>query len=137
MPFAPPRSLSPSKVSAFRHCALAFRFSAIEHLPEETTAAMVRGTLVQTETPDGLRGRVSSVNMVFIGASNEVGQFESGITAEWFGTVPAVVFGGIGTMLVVLTWAWMFPALRKVDRLTGSSSDSGDATPHRPDRPRR
>jgi hypothetical protein len=90
--------------------------------------------VVQLGTPDAMRGRVSSVNMVFIGASNEVGQFESGITAEWFGTVPAVVLGGIGTLLVVLTWAWMFPALRNVDRLPGSSSDSGDATPRRPDR---
>jgi hypothetical protein len=83
-----------------------------------------------------MRGRVSSVNMVFIGASNEVGQFESGITAEWFGTVPAVVLGGVGTLLVVIAWTWLFPALRHVDRLPGASSGSGDATPRRPDRPR-
>jgi hypothetical protein len=75
--------------------------------------------VVQLGTPDAMRGRVSSVNMVFIGASNEVGQFESGITAEWFGTVPAVVLGGIGTLLVVLAWAWMFPALRQVDGCRG------------------
>jgi hypothetical protein len=100
----------------------------------DMVSVIIRHTVVQLGTPDAMRGRVSSVNMVFIGASNEVGQFESGITAEWFGTVPAVVLGGIGTLLVVLTWAWMFPALRNVDRLPGSSSDSGDATPRRPDR---
>jgi hypothetical protein len=103
----------------------------------DMVSVIIRHTVVQLGTPDAMRGRVSSVNMVFIGASNEVGQFESGITAEWFGTVPAVVLGGIGTLLVVLTWVWMFPALRKVDRLPGSSSDSGDATPRRPDRPHR
>jgi MFS family permease len=102
----------------------------------DMVSVIIRHTVVQLGTPDAMRGRVSSVNMVFIGASNEVGQFESGITAEWLGTVPAVVFGGIGTLLVVLTWAWMFPALRTVDRLAGSSSDSGDATHRRPDRPR-
>jgi hypothetical protein len=103
----------------------------------DMVSVIIRHTVVQLGTPDAMRGRVSSVNMVFIGASNEVGQFESGITAEWFGTVPAVVLGGIGTLLVVLTWAWMFPALRQVDRLPGSSSDSGDATPRRPGRRRR
>jgi hypothetical protein len=54
---------------------------------------------------------------VFIGASNEVGQFESGITAQWFGTVPAVVVGGLGTIAIVALWAWRFPALRRVDAL--------------------
>jgi hypothetical protein len=59
-----------------------------------------------------MRGRVSAVNMVFIGASNEVGQFESGVTAQWFGTVPAVVLGGLGTIAIVLAWTQLFPALR-------------------------
>jgi len=102
----------------------------------DMVSVILRHTVVQLGTPDAMRGRVSSVNMVFIGASNEVGQFESGITAEWLGTVPAVVVGGIGTLLVVIAWAWMFPALRQVDRMPGSVSDSGDATPRRPDRPR-
>jgi Transmembrane secretion effector len=102
----------------------------------DMVSVIIRHTVIQLGTPDAMRGRVSSVNMVFIGASNEVGQFESGLTAEWFGTVPAVVLGGIGTLLVVVTWAWLFPALRQVDRLTGSNSGSGDATPRRPDRPR-
>ena len=84
-------------------------------------SVIIRHTVIQLGTPDPMRGRVSSVNMVFIGASNEVGQFESGITAEWFGTVPAVVFGGIGTLLVVVAWAWLFPALRRVDRMPGAS----------------
>ena len=101
----------------------------------DMVSVIIRHTVVQLSTPDAMRGRVSSVNMVFIGASNEVGQFESGITAEWFGTVPAVVMGGIGTLLVVVTWAWMFPTLRNVDRLPGASSGSGDASPRHPDRP--
>jgi hypothetical protein len=73
--------------------------------------------MIQLATPDEMRGRVSAVNMVFVGASNEVGQFESGITAQWFGTVPAVVLGGVGTILVVALWARLFPALRRVKDL--------------------
>src|SRR5205085_2819865 len=84
----------------------------------DMVSVIVRHTLVQLTTPDEMRGRVSAVNMVFIGASNEVGQFESGITAQWFGTVPAVVIGGIGTILVVALWARLFPALRRVNQLT-------------------
>ena len=103
----------------------------------DMVSVIIRHTLVQLGTPDEMRGRVSSVNMVFIGASNEVGQFESGITGEWFGTVPAVVFGGLGTLVVVLAWAWMFPSLRDVDRLPGSTSGSGGATRPRPNHPRR
>ncbi len=80
-------------------------------------SVIVRHTLVQLSTPDEMRGRVSAVNVVFIGASNEVGQFESGITAQWFGTVPAVVLGGLGTIAIVALWAWRFPALRRVDAL--------------------
>ena len=80
-------------------------------------SVIVRGTLVQLATPDEMRGRVSAVNSIFIGASNEFGQFESGITAQWFGAVPAVLLGGAGTLLVVAAWAWMFPELRKADTL--------------------
>lgn len=78
----------------------------------------VRHSLTQLSTPDHMRGRVSSVSMLFIGASNELGEFESGITAAWWGTVPAVLVGGIGTLGIVGLWAWMFPELRKVDRLS-------------------
>jgi MFS family permease len=67
----------------------------------DTISVIVRSTMIQLSTPDSMRGRVSAVNMVFIGASNEVGQFESGVTAQWFGTVPAVVLGGVGTMAIV------------------------------------
>lgn len=83
----------------------------------DMVSVIVRHTMIQLATPDEMRGRVSAVNMVFIGASNEVGQFESGITAQWFGTVPAVVLGGIGTVAIVALWAWLFPELRRVDKL--------------------
>jgi MFS family permease len=83
----------------------------------DMVSVIVRHTLVQVKTPDEMRGRVSAVNMIFIGASNEVGQFESGITAQWLGTVPAVVLGGIGTIAVVALWARLFPSLRAVDEL--------------------
>ena len=85
----------------------------------DMVSVIVRHTLVQLGTPDEMRGRVSAVNGVFIGASNEVGQFESGLTAQWLGTVPAVIAGGLGTIAVVGLWAWFFPALRRVDRLEG------------------
>jgi MFS family permease len=85
----------------------------------DMVSVYVRQTLVQLMTPDSMRGRVSAVNMVFIGASNELGEFESGVTAEWLTAVPAVVAGGIGTLLVVVVWTLLFPALRKVDRLVG------------------
>jgi hypothetical protein len=65
-----------------------------------------------------MRGRVNAVDMIFIGASNEFGQFESGLTAHWFGVVPAVVLGGVGTLIVTVLWTWKFPELRNADRLT-------------------
>jgi MFS family permease len=86
----------------------------------DMVSVIVRGTMVQLATPDEMRGRVSAVNMMFIGASNEFGQFESGITAQWFGTVPAVVLGGVGTLVVVALWSWLFPELRRVRALVPS-----------------
>jgi MFS family permease len=77
----------------------------------------VRGILVPLNTPDALRGRVSAVNWMFIGASNELGEFESGLTASWFGTVRSVVIGGIMTVLVAWSWRWLFPPLRALRRL--------------------
>ena len=71
-----------------------------------------------------MRGRVNAVDMIFIGASNEFGEFESGLTAHWFGTVPAVVLGGIGTLVVTAIWAWGFPELRKTDQLTRTAQDA-------------
>lgn len=90
-------------------------------------SVIIRATLVQLRTPDEMRGRVMAVDMVFIGTSNELGQFESGLTAQWFGTVPAVLLGGIGTLLVIALWAWMFPSLRRAGQLSGMKSISEEA----------
>lgn len=76
-------------------------------------SVVIRGILVQVETPPAMRGRVSAVNFIFIGASNELGEFESGLTASWFGVVPAAVIGGLGTLAVVSLWAVKFPELRR------------------------
>lgn len=84
----------------------------------DMVSVIVRGTLIQVATPDEMRGRVNAVDMIFIGASNELGQFESGITAQWLGTVPAVILGGAGAILVTAAWAWMFPELRRVQDLS-------------------
>lgn len=83
----------------------------------DMVSVVVRATLEQLATPDAMRGRVSAVNGMFIGASNELGEFESGIAAKLLGTVPSVVAGGVGTLLVVAAWARLFPELRAVDRL--------------------
>ncbi|HEX5340144.1 MAG TPA: MFS transporter [Gammaproteobacteria bacterium] len=85
---------------------------------------VIRGSLVQLETPDAMRGRVSAVNAIFINTSNQLGEFESGITAAWFGTVPAALIGGIGTLLVVGLWMWWFPALRERQRLESSEANA-------------
>lgn len=81
-------------------------------------SVIIRSILVQLATPDEMRGRVNAVDMIFIGVSNELGQFESGLTAHWFGTVPAVVLGGVGTLVVIAIWAWAFPELRNADQIT-------------------
>src|SRR6202163_1297659 len=81
-------------------------------------SVIIRATLTQLATPDEMRGRVTAVDMIFIGTSNEFGQFESGVTAQWFGTVPAVVLGGVGTLVVIGLWAWLFPELRHAGELT-------------------
>lgn len=78
---------------------------------------VIRASFVQLETPDEMRGRVSAVNGLFIGASNQLGEFESGITAHWFGTVPAVVMGGVGTLVVTGVWIKLFPTLANRDRM--------------------
>jgi len=83
----------------------------------DVISVVIRSALVQIETPDAMRGRVSAVNAMFIGTSNQLGEFESGTTAALFGTVPAVVLGGVGTLLVVLLWMRIFPQLVKVETL--------------------
>lgn len=84
----------------------------------DLVSVVIRHTLVQLLTPAQMRGRVSAVNLVFVGASNELGGFESGLTASWWGVVPSVVIGGIGTCVVVALWAFRFPGLRKLDRVS-------------------
>jgi hypothetical protein len=83
----------------------------------DMVSVIIRAILVQLATPDEMRGRVNAVDMIFIGVSNELGEFESGLTAHWFGTVPAVVLGGVGTLLVIGIWAWIFPELRNADQI--------------------
>ena len=85
----------------------------------DTVSVVVRSSLVQLLTPDHMRGRVNAVNSLFIGTSNQLGEFESGIVAGLIGPIAAVAVGGIGTIGVVLLWARLFPALRKVDTLSG------------------
>jgi MFS family permease len=113
-------------VAAFGVCTIVFGLSRSVPLSlvalalagaSDMVSVNVRQTMVQLTTPDEMRGRVSAVNMLFVGASNELGQFESGIAAYCFGVVPSVVLGGLGTLAVVAAWAWRFPALRRVDRL--------------------
>jgi MFS family permease len=94
----------------------------------DMVSVIIRATLVQLRTPDEMRGRVTAVDMVFIGASNELGQFESGLTAQWVGTVPAVLLGGVGTLVVIALWAWKFPELRRAGELSAIKSVAGDAS---------
>jgi len=83
----------------------------------DCVSVVIRQSLVQLETPNDMRGRVSAVNSVFIGASNQLGEFESGMMAAWLGTVPSVVMGGLGTLLVVGIWVRLFPSLVQRDNL--------------------
>jgi len=85
----------------------------------DMVSVIIRAVLIQLGTPDEMRGRVNAVDMLFIGASNQLGEFESGVTAHWFGTIPAVVLGGVGTLVVIAIWAWRFPELRNADRVSG------------------
>jgi MFS family permease len=84
----------------------------------DTISVIIRGSLLQLGTPPEMRGRVSAVNSLFIGASNELGEFESGLTAQWWGAVRATVVGGVGALAVAGLWATLFPGLRQADELT-------------------
>jgi MFS family permease len=88
----------------------------------DMVSVYIRHLLVQLETPDAIRGRVSAVNAVFIGASNELGEFESGLTAAWWGIVPAVVVGGVATLAVAGLWTRLFPMLWRLDRFPGANA---------------
>ena len=92
----------------------------------------IRSSLIQLHTPDAMRGRVSSVSMTFVTASNELGEFESGLAAAWVGPVEAVVIGGVGAVAVTAIWAWRFPELRRADEFQdpGGNDLSGDAPRH-------
>jgi predicted MFS family arabinose efflux permease len=83
----------------------------------DMVSVVVRGTLELVATPDDMRGRVGAVNMMCVGASNELGEFRAGALAESVGVVPTVVAGAVGTLVVVALWAWVFPELRQVDTL--------------------
>ncbi|HXX93184.1 MAG TPA: MFS transporter [Planctomycetota bacterium] len=95
----------------------------------DMVSVTVRHTLIQVATPDAMRGRVSSVSMVFINTSNELGEFESGVTAHWWGTTPAIVVGGIGTCVVVALWTALFPDLRRADRFEPASTGTPGTPP--------
>ena len=87
----------------------------------DTISVIIRGSLLQLGTPPEMRGRVSAVNSLFIGASNELGEFESGLTAQWWGAVRATVLGGVGALAVAGLWATLFPGLRQADELTAEA----------------
>jgi MFS family permease len=113
-------------VALFGVCMIAFGLStsfaiSVAVLAVSGAADMVsvfiRSTLLQTITPVHMMGRVSAVNSIFIGSSNEIGMFESGVTAQAFGTVPSVVLGGIATLVVVAITGWRVPSLRRLARM--------------------
>ncbi|TGV10912.1 MFS transporter [Mesorhizobium sp. M8A.F.Ca.ET.173.01.1.1] len=117
-----------SFVAAFGACTVLFGLSTLTWLSIAALAMLgatdmfsvyIRETLIQLWTPDAVRGRVNAVNQVFVGASNEVGEFRAGTMAALIGTVPAVVIGGVGAVAVAGLWAYLFPALRKVRHLKG------------------
>jgi predicted MFS family arabinose efflux permease len=82
----------------------------------DAVSVVIRFSLVQIETPDDKRGRVSAINYLFVGSSNTLGDFESGLVAAWLGAVPSVVIGGLGSLLVAGVWMRLFPDLRHIDR---------------------
>ena len=91
----------------------------------DMVSVYIRETLIQLWTPDHVRGRVNAVNGVFVGASNELGEFRAGTMAALIGTVPAVVFGGVGAVAVAGIWAWLFADLRKIRHLSQGVDRSG------------
>jgi hypothetical protein len=83
----------------------------------DVISVVIRYSLTQIQTPDAMRGRVSATFSLFTGTSNQLGEFESGLTAALFGAVPAVLIGGLGTIAVAALWMWLFPELRRVSAL--------------------
>ncbi len=118
-------------VAAFGVSTLVFAVSRVLWLSLLSLAALgafdmvsvvIRSALLQLETPDAMRGRVSAVNAIFINTSNQLGEFESGLVASWIGAVGATLIGGVGTLLVVVLWMMLFPALRRRERLEISAN---------------
>ncbi len=100
--------------------SFALSFAALMALgAADMVSVVIRTSLVQLQTPDGMRGRVAAVNSIFTGTSNQLGQFESGVVAAWLGAVSSVVIGGAGTLLVAALWIRWFPELWRIDRLDG------------------
>lgn len=100
----------------------------------DMVSVIVRSSMLQLATPEAMRGRVSAVNALFVGASNEFGSFESGVTAQWWGAVPSVIIGGVGAIVITGAWAMIFPSLRHVNRLSedelmGARLDTATAEP--------
>jgi MFS family permease len=93
----------------------------------DVISVVIRSSLVQIRTPDEMRGRVNAVNSMFIGTSNQLGEFESGLTAALFGVVPAVLIGGVGTIVVVILWMRLFPQLVRIDSLKPEAAESSSA----------
>jgi predicted MFS family arabinose efflux permease len=93
----------------------------------DMVSVVIRSSVLQLATPPEMRGRVSAVNSLFIGASNELGEFESGLTAQWWGAVRAVVYGGIGSLIVTGLWSVLFPELRRADQLTAEALLNAEA----------
>ena len=93
----------------------------------DAVSVVIRFTLVQIETPDAMRGRVSAINYLFVGSSNTLGEFESGAVAAWLGAVPSVLIGGIGSLAVAAVWMLLFPDLRRIDRYKPADGDQKKA----------
>jgi predicted MFS family arabinose efflux permease len=100
--------------------SFAIAFAALVALSAaDAISVFIRGTLVPLVTPVRMRGRVLAFEMVFIGASNELGAFESGVAGQLLGPAAAIVLGGVGTLVIAVSWAFLFPVLRRVDRFPG------------------
>ncbi|WP_049622213.1 MFS transporter [Frateuria defendens] len=119
-----------ASVAGFGAATVVFAFSTVLWLSLLALAAagafdmvsmVIRGALVQLDTPDDMRGRVSAVNAIFINTSNQLGEFESGLLAAWLGAVGASALGGLGTLVVVGLWMWLFPTLRRRQRLQSTA----------------
>ena len=92
----------------------------------DAVSVVIRFTLVQIETPEDMRGRVSAINYLFVGSSNTLGEFESGAVAAWLGAVPSVLIGGIGSLIIAATWMGLFPDMRKIDRFEPAAEKKRD-----------